>query len=168
MRFDRLLLAACLGLATLAHGQLADLDPDWKEIEVPPPPAFKTDQLIGLEMPRHLSTQFGVDPQTLRITPDGVVRYVMVATSPGGSTSALYEGIRCLTGEVKTYARVGSSGQWTVVPNATWRALNGGPSSSHALALARQGACDGRTATAASAAAIIRKLKTKPPDGSQL
>jgi hypothetical protein len=168
MRFDILLLAAGLALATLAHGQLADLDPDWKEVEVPPPPAFRTDQLIGLEMPRHLSTQFGVDPQTIRITNDGVVRYVMVATSSGGSNVAMYEGIRCLTGEVKTYARFGSSGQWSQVPNGQWRALNGGPSSAHALALARQGACDGRAATAASAAAIIRKLKTKPPDGSQL
>ncbi len=167
MRIERMLVAALLLLLGAAAGaQLADPDPDWKETEVPPPPVFRTDRLIKLEMPRYLSTQFGVDPQTLQITPDGLVRYVIVATSPDGNTQAMYEGLRCLTGEVKTYARFGGSGTWSPVRDPQWRALSSNQASVHALALARQGACDGRAAASVSVATIIRKLKATATEGS--
>lgn len=159
------LLLACSAAATQA--QLTDIDPDWKETEVPPPPALKTDKLIPLEMPRHLSTRFGVDPDSLRVTPDGIVRYVVVASSPSGNINASYEGIRCQTAEVKVYARHGATGQWTPVSNAQWRPLNNNQPSLHALALARQGACEGRAATAQSTADIVRKLKNPNTDPSQ-
>lgn len=110
-------------------------------------------------MPPHVTLKFGVDPATLSITKDGVVRYVMVATSSGGNVNAMYEGIRCLTGEVKVYARYTSSGQWKTVDNPQWAPLNGNQPSKHALALARQGACEGRSATAASPTAIVQRLK---------
>ena len=168
MRCSQLLIGALLLLAGAAQGQLADANPDWKESEVPAPPSFKTESLLPLEMPRHLSMRFGVDPETLRVTPEGLVRYVLVATSPAGGVNAMYEGIRCQTGEVKTYARFTASGQWNLVQDAQWRALNSGPSSMPALALARQGACEGRAANAASPAVIIRRLKAKPIEGSQL
>lgn len=154
-------------MAFHAHGQLADADPDWQEVEVPPPPSFQVDHLVPIEMPRHMTVKLGVDPQTLTITPDGIVRYVMVASSPGGTTFAMYEGIRCLTGEVKTYARQGSDGQWNAIRDPQWKRLNGNQASMHALALARQGACDGRAAAAASPEAIIRNLKRSARDGLQ-
>jgi len=154
-----LTLALAVGLTT-THGvaQLVDLDPDWKESEAPPPPAFKTDALLPLDMPRHLSTRFGVDPTTLRVTSDGIVRYVVVATAPGGNTSASYEAIRCLTGEVKVYARYGTNAKWNAVPAPPWRPLNDNQPSLHALALARQGACDGRAAASSSPNAIVQRL----------
>ena len=167
MRIERVLVAAVLLLLGAAVGaQLVDQDPDWKETEVPPPPVFRTDRLIKLEMPRYLATQFGVDPQTLQITPDGLVRYVIVAISPDGHTQAMYEGLRCPTGEVKTYARSGSNVAWSPVRDPQWRPLSGNQASVRALALARQGACDGRAAASASVAAIIRKLKAAAPEGS--
>jgi hypothetical protein len=164
MRIKQAWVALLLLLGTAAFGQLADPDPDWKESEAPAPPTFKTDRLIALEMPRYLSTKFGVDPQTLRITSDGLVRYVVVATSPNGNSLAMYEALRCLTGEVKTYARLGSNGAWNAVQDPQWRALSSNQSSVHALALARQGVCDGRAAASASAAEIIRKLNAPTPD----
>ncbi len=167
MRVSALLVCGLAFAMSPAFGQLVDADPDWKEVEVPPPPAFKTDALVYIDMPRHVSLKLGVDPETLRITSDGIVRYVMVASSPGGTVNASYEGIRCLTGEVKTYARSGSTGKWNTVADPQWKPLNGNQPSMHALALARQGACDGRAATAQSAAAIIRKLKSTPLDATR-
>ena len=167
MRSSTLTALLVLCAMTGSYAQLADIDPDWKETEVPPPPAFKTDQLIPLEMPRHLTTRFGVDPDSLRITPDGIVRYVMVASSPSGNLNVSYEGIRCLTAEVKVYARRGATGQWNAVSNAQWRPLNGNQPSLHALALARQGACAGRAATAQSNAEIVRRLKNPNSEASQ-
>ena len=150
-----------LGLTLLAATVSAQLvaDPDWKETEAPAPPSFNKDQLIPVEMPKYVSLRFGVDPATLAITPDGIVRYVMVASNGSGSLSAMYEGIRCATGEVKTYARYTASGQWSAVAQPQWRGLNDQLPSRHALALARQGACDGRAATASSVAGIVHALK---------
>ncbi len=161
-----LILLLALGSISSASAQLIDQDPDWKEVEVPAPPAFKTDRLVQLEMPRHVSMKLGVDPETLRITSDGIVRYVMVATSPNGNTNATYEGIRCLTGEVKTYARQGATGKWSPIADPQWKPLNGNQPSLHALALARQGACDGRAAASRSPEDIVRKLKNPRPEHS--
>ena len=152
----------CLGLTVFAAGAFAALveqDPDWKEVDVPAPPVFSKDKLVPIEMPPYVSMKFGVDPATLTLTRDGIVRYVMVATNASGSVSAMYEGIRCSAGEFKTYARLGSSGQWANVKEPQWRALDDNNTSRHALGLARQGACDGRAAAASSAAEIVWALK---------
>jgi hypothetical protein len=161
------ILAACLLLAGNAWSQIADLDPDWKELEVAPPARFSVDRLVPLDMPRYVSVKVGVDPDSLSIGTDGVVRYVVVAVSQSGNVNAMFEGIWCLKGEVKTYARFGSDGKWKPVENAEWLPLNGNQRSMHALALARQGACDGRAATASSTTAIIRKLQQSRFDGMQ-
>ncbi len=164
MKFKNLLW---LGLVLLAAGSAAqaqvDVDPDWKESEAPPPPAFHADQLIPIEMPRYVSLRIGVDPATLVITPDGIVRYVMVAKNATGSISAMYEGIRCARGEVKTYARYSLSSHWSAVKDPQWQALNDNLPSRHALALARQGVCDGRAMSASSVADIVRALKSPGP-----
>lgn len=165
MRPERWLVGACFLLSCSTFAQLRDADPDWKESETPAPPAFRADRVIALDMPRHISVRVGVDPQTVRITDDGIVRYVVVAVSSGDSINASYEGIRCLTGEVKVYARFGSNSAWRAVPNPEWKPLNGNQPSPHALAFARQGACDGRAATAGTVADIVGRLKT--PSGGQ-
>lgn len=153
-----LLGLACCALGAQAQGP-AD-DPDWKETEVPAPPKFDPNQRVAIDMPHYVSMKFGIDPATLAITPDGIVRYVMVAVSPSGAVNAFYEGIRCATGEVKSYARTNTSGVWTLVKEPEWRGLNDKQPSKHALALARQGACEGNT-SASSVADILRKLKGK-------
>lgn len=153
-----LLSLACCALGAQAQGP-AD-NPDWQEAEVPAAPSFDPKRLVSVDMPIYVSMKFGIDPATLAVTPDGIVRYVMVAISPGGSLTAFYEGIRCATGEVKSYARASADGAWTLVKNPEWRGLNDKQPSKHALALARQGVCEGH-ATAGSAAEILRRLRGK-------
>ena len=174
MRIDKRLvgafaaLALALGLASNTSGQVFVEDPDWKEVDVPAAPAFNKDQLIPVTMPPYVTLRFGVDPATLTITADGVIRYVMVAQNSGGGTpSAMYEGIRCASGEFKTYSRFSASGQWTPVNNPQWRPLNDNNTSRHALALARQGACDGRSARARSVSAIVSALKNPLSSNAQ-
>lgn len=158
---SRLKHMAGLALALYALGLQAQVlvdDPDWKETEVPAPPPFNADHLIAVDMPSYVSLKLGVDPATLAITPDGIVRYVMVAVNASGSVNAMYEGIRCAKGEVKTYARITSSGAWSVIKDPQWRDLSDNLPSKHAIAFARQGACDG-SAAASSVADIIGNLK---------
>jgi hypothetical protein len=160
----RLWLVGLVFVSLPAFSQLlTDLDPDWKESETPPPPTFNKDKLVAVDMPRHVTLKFGVDPSTLKITPDGIVRYVMVATNSTGSVNAFYEGIRCQTGEVKTYARYNASGQWSPVQVPEWAPLNGNQGSRHALALARQGACHDRSTAASDVQEIVTRLKDPRP-----
>lgn len=152
----------CIGLtlcALAAQGQEQTADTDWKETDTPAPPTFKTTALIAIEMPRYVTLRFGVDPDTITLTPDGIVRYVMVAVNTSGSVNAMYEGLRCATGQVKTYARAGSSGVWSVVKTPEWRDLSDNLPSKHAIAFARQGVCEGRSVNGNSAANLVRALK---------
>ena len=135
-----LTLAFAALCASAVHAQLAE-NPDWKEEDAPPPPAFKTDGLVKIEMPNYLELSYGVDPQTISIGKDGVVRYVMVATSRDGTVNALHEAIRCSTGEVKLDGRYVNSG-WLVNEKQEWRAMQS--SARHSWAAARQGICNGR------------------------
>lgn len=132
---------------------------DWVEAAVPAAPAFSKDGLLPLDMPPHVSLKVGIAPSTIAVGPDGVVRYVVVMTNASGSVSAAYEGIHCITDEVKTYARWSSSGTWSPVSDPQWKALNDNMPSKHAHAFARQGGCINRLAT--SPAEIIAALKLK-------
>lgn len=155
------LLPVALALSLKATGVYAQspLDnPDWKESEAPAPPAFNPEKLLPLDMPPYVTLKFGVDPATISITPDGIVRYVVVARSDSGAVTAFYEGILCAKGEVKSYARTQSTGQWRVISHPQWRALNDNQPSRHAWVFARQGACDANAA-ASSVADVIRALK---------
>jgi hypothetical protein len=154
------LFAAVLTLtAGFALAQPARGTEDFREIEAPPPPSYQKDGLITIAMQSSGSLIFGVDPDTLSIGSDGVVRYVMVAYNPAGSINGLYEGLRCETGEVKTYARSSELGHWTVVPQPKWRLVESSPSNRHTLALAKQGVCDGWTLAARNAPDLVRLLR---------
>ncbi|MET0544616.1 MAG: CNP1-like family protein [Variovorax sp.] len=96
-------------------------DVEWKETDVPPPPAFSESRSIPIEMPTRTTLKFSVDPETIVITKDGVVRYVVLSHSPqGGAFNAYYEGVRCSTDEVKTYARF-NDGKWVETRDPEWK-----------------------------------------------
>jgi hypothetical protein len=129
----------------------------WKETEAPPPPAFDMKRLVPVAMPPYMSLKFGVDPQTMTVTPDGVVRYVVVAyRESGNATNAFYEAVRCATDEYKTYARYGGDG-WSQVTNAEWKKIDD-RNSIYTAELAKQSLCRGR-APRASVRAMIQELK---------
>lgn len=130
---------------------------DWVEAPVPPAPAFSKNALLPIDMPPHVSLKVGIDPSTIAVGDDGVVRYVVVMTNNSGSVNAAYEGIRCTTDEVKTYARWSSSGNWSPVSDPQWKAVNDNMPSKHAHAFARQGGCINRLASSPSE--IIAALK---------
>ena len=142
-----------------AHALGTELDPDWQEADAPAPPSFSKDHLIPITMPPYVSLKFGIDPATLSISSDGIVRYVMVAQNASGSVNAMFEGLRCATGQVKTYARASSSGAWSVVKDPQWRDLGDNLPSKHAMALVQQGVCEGRTVAGRTAQDLIRVLK---------
>ncbi|OGA94771.1 MAG: hypothetical protein A3E79_09820 [Burkholderiales bacterium RIFCSPHIGHO2_12_FULL_61_11] len=159
MKLQSTILALLLGASCAAWAQPMADNPDWKESEVPQPPAFDIGKLMTFEVSPNSSLVYGVDPSTIRISSsDSVVRYVVVARSASGASNAMYEGIRCATGEFKTYARYSPDGHWNPVAQPQWRSLFENMPSRHALRFARAGACD-NAAPATSVDALVNRLK---------
>ena len=156
-----LTLLLCSGLAT---AQLLPVSPDWRESEVPPPPAFDVKRLIRVPGPDGSSLKYGIDPATLSVTPEGVVRYVIVASSADGGQNVMYEGIRCSAGQHRVYARHNATGGWSVLSGSEWLPMYGSAASRHALALSLAGVCKDR-AVNRSASNIVRTLKSEQPGG---
>lgn len=130
---------------------------EWTETAVPPPPSFNVNQLTPIEMPPYMSLQFGVDMRTVTITGDGIVRYVVVARNRSGdAVNAFYEGVRCKTSEMKTYARY-NNGTWQDAEQADWKSFKD-MNSSYTSQLASQGLCRGR-APRESVNDIARQLR---------
>lgn len=142
-----LLAAALLGAAVADAQLLTDPNRDWREADAPPPPAWRSERLVPFVPSVHSELRFGVDADSVTLGPDGVIRYVIVAQSASGAVNAWYEGLRCATAQVKTYAHwnPGPPGQWQPHPNPAWRNLGGEFASRPAVALARGGFCDGAT-----------------------
>lgn len=163
-KFFRRTATCVLGLscvASLAQNTLQNLD--WKEENEPAAPAYSTTKVLALDMPHFVTVKIGIDPNTIMVGGDGVVRYVAVMTNGNGNSNAVYEGLRCLTGEVKTYARAGSSGVWNPASNPVWRDVMDNMGSQHARMFARQAACDTRLAS--SKEDIIKSLQTGKKTG---
>ena len=132
-------------------------DTEWAETTAPPPPAFSESRLLPIEMPPYMTLKFGVDPNTIAITPDGIVRYVVVAQNRnGGGANAFYEGVRCSTAEMKSYARY-NNGTWQETKTPEWKRIDD-LNSRYAKALSTQALCRGN-APRNSVGDMVRNLR---------
>jgi hypothetical protein len=129
-------------------------DPEWTEIEVPPPPALRTEGLVPVEVSGGTELRWAVDPKSVAVGADRIVRYVVVA-STRSATNASYEGLNCDRAEYRVYAR--SSGQGWRAAETGWKPLSDSGEAQHARAIAKAGACQGH-APNGSAGQIVRDL----------
>ena len=149
---------------TGATAQLLPEDPNWRESAVPPPPAFDLKRFIRVDGPAGSSLTYSIDPTTLVVTPESVVRYVIAATSKDGGLNVMYEGIRCSTAQHRVYARYNASSGWSPLQEGDWQSMFGSAATRHALTLSLAGVCRDR-AVNRSAAYIVRTLKGEQPGG---
>ena len=158
----RILALALAGAAAASAAQVVipDAMSDWKEVEAPPPPPLRTQGLIPVDVPG-TSLRFGVDPASISVGEDRVVRYVVVATSTTGAVNGIYEGLRCGTGEVKVYARHLPGSGW-VPARSDWRDVYRTPNTRYSLTIAKSGACM-ESAPNGTPAQIVQDLRL-PPD----
>ncbi|MDR0458631.1 MAG: CNP1-like family protein [Burkholderiaceae bacterium] len=168
------LLAGCAGDSGSAQRAGIDLDnPDkdqshWVEDAPPAPPAYDLKRLIDVATPRGSSVKVGIDPKTITINPaSGVVRYVVVARGMS-AVNAMYEGIRCSTGQFRIYARQVKGQPWEKADDSAWRGMDEqtGPGVllRHPQQLAQGGLCDGPaiTATPDKMAQLLRSSELRP------
>ncbi len=95
---------------------------EWREADVPTPPAPGSGALLPFFVSSASDFRFYVDAASIAPGADGAVRYTLVVRSPLGAETITYEGIRCATGEVKTYATGRADRSWSVHPGA-WRRI---------------------------------------------
>jgi len=95
--------------------------PSWKE-DVPQLPAYpKNDQLLELpaDLPGYNFRVF-IDPESLSVGDDRVVRYALVFVSSSGARNISYEGMHCGKHEYRRYA-YGSEGAWHPINASPWQ-----------------------------------------------
>ncbi|MDR5820988.1 CNP1-like family protein [Caballeronia sp. LZ043] len=86
---------------------LLDRKSTWAEDKIDTmPPLPKEANLLPFNVSQNTPLNFAVDKSTLTVGNDGVVRYVVVVTSPAGARNVNYEGIRCDTYEWRRYASI--------------------------------------------------------------
>ncbi|MDR5780360.1 CNP1-like family protein [Caballeronia sp. LZ065] len=86
---------------------LLDRKTTWAEDKIDTmPPLPKEANLLPFNVSQNTPLNFAVDKSTLTVGNDGVVRYVVVVTSPAGARNVNYEGIRCDTYEWRRYASI--------------------------------------------------------------
>jgi len=90
--------------------------------------------LLPFDVSNDTPLKFAVDPGSLSVGSDGVVRYTVVITSPSGARNVNYEGIRCDTYEWRLYASLNADhdGWDQTVANDWSRIENGSLNSYHA------------------------------------
>jgi len=132
----------------------------YPELPTPPVPAFDANKTIAIALRPDSNIAMGIDPATITVESDGIVRYVSVARSTtGNAVTATYEGIRCTTAEVKLYARHSIDGGWRPVAEPKWQSLYDAGPARYSLPIAKAGIC--RDASAGgSAPQIVLNLRS--------
>ena len=92
----------------------------WREAQYVLPPYPSDANLIEVQIEGPRSFKFYLDAQSIAVYDDAVVRYTLVARSPSGSDNVTFEGMRCETGEYKSYAYGSTERTWTQSRNAEW------------------------------------------------
>ncbi len=137
-----LLALTCLTATTVVTA--ADEEAPWQEKATEAPRTFSVDKLQAFTVTQGSALTYGIDPETLTVGEDWVVRYVLVARSASGALNVLYEGIRCNSGEVKTYARWDNNrSAWHTPSNSEWKPMSFGGATRPAMILAKEGLCNG-------------------------
>lgn len=127
MRLERFLLfvVAALAFAPAALATEWEMDFDentksWKEIQAQMPAYPKGENLLLVEAGSATAHKFYVDPASVSVGTDGVVRYTTVIKASGGAINVAFEGMRCETREGKLYAVGRSDGTWVRARNPKW------------------------------------------------
>jgi hypothetical protein len=91
-----------------------------EELALQLPTAPKRDGLIAFDPGRPTTMKFFVDPASVSVGTDGIVRYTLVALGDGAAANVSFEGIRCKTAERKTYAYGRADGSWYQPAATQW------------------------------------------------
>ncbi|MDP2752262.1 MAG: CNP1-like family protein [Rhodocyclaceae bacterium] len=120
-------------------------DPDavkWAEGEYSLP-AFPSnhERWIEFYVSATATNRFFIDADTLTVSKEGVVRYVLIVKTSGGATNITFEGIRCGAYEYRLYATGRQDATWVRSRTDQWRPIENKPVNRHHAMLNREILC---------------------------
>lgn len=125
---------------------------------LPPLPADNA-KLYPFDVSNNTPLKFAIDPHSLSVGTDGVVRYTVVITSPDGARNVNYEGIRCSTFEWRLYASLNADHDgWDQTVANDWDRIESGTLNAYHAALFWDYLCFNKT-PAGNAKTILRNLQ---------
>jgi len=136
-----LLVAALACIAAPVRGEVEDEPPAWQEAAVELPAFPSETGLQAFYVSATTPHKFFIDPATLSVGQDRVVRYVMVVRTAGGATNVSYEGMRCESRQYKIYATGRRDGTWIPSPRSEWRPIENKSTNRQHAALSRDFFC---------------------------
>ena len=113
----------------------------WKELSVNLPAYPDDKNLIEFEVGPTNKNHFYVDPTSLVVGNDGVVRFTLVVRTPGGANNVSFEGMRCDTKEDRIIAIGRADRTWYPLPRPEWRPVENRLFNQHHVVLFRQYFC---------------------------
>lgn len=158
-----MLLPAAAGAQPRQDREEEDGPRAWVELDVKLPPFPKTENLIPFDVSAASSNRFYIDPQSIAIGSDGVVRYTLVIKGSGGGENISYEGIRCEMQQQKYYAFGRRDGTWSNARSSEWRRVEYKDVNRQHGVLFADYLCLDRKVPVKSPADAIRRLKYGAP-----
>lgn len=116
-------MPAYAGLLGIFDNEFDEEKKPWQEIQAQLPPYPDLAKALPFEVAAARPTQFFVDPNSVTVSDDGVVRFSLIAKSSSGALNVSYEGLRCETREKKLYAFGRKGGEWSRNRFAKWEEL---------------------------------------------
>jgi hypothetical protein len=129
------------------------------ELPLQLPVAPKPADLIEFDPGRPGTLRFFVDPASLTVGTDGIVRFTVVARGDGATSNVSYEAIRCKTRERKVFAYGRADGSWYPARDPQWTKIGGLSSDGHRFVLYEDYFCPSRQiiATAREGVEALRR-----------
>lgn len=115
----------------------------WQESNVSLPTAPLADNFLPFYVSAATSNRFFLDPASLRVERDGVVRYTLLVLTSEGGRNLGFEGIRCETKEWRIYASGRLDGSWSKSRSNQWSRIQDVASNRHHAALYLDYFCPG-------------------------
>lgn len=138
----------------------------WEEVEVQLPPPPKQEDLLAFYVSAATDNRFFVDPASITVGGDGVVRYTLVVVTPSGGRNVSFEGMRCETRERRLYAFGRADGAWSKSRNNQWERVKEAVNNRHHAALFLEYFCpDGVIVRNAGEARNILRRGGRSPAG---
>lgn len=136
-----LLLFAMMFSGAVAAASVAEdedeavLFQQWQEGEVVLPSPPVVEKLLPFYVSAATENRFFIDPASVVVMPEGVVRYTMVITTPGGARNVSFEGLRCESREWRLYAVGRLDGSWSSSRAKGWQRVRDVPQNRQHAAL---------------------------------
>lgn len=120
-----------------------ELEVPWKEEQVALPSFPRAKDLLPLRAETgDPDYNYYIDVNSVALTSDEVLRYTVVIQAPGGASNIIYEGIRCATKEVKSFAYGTKDGRFAPMPEPEWQYFHTRGPMGYRTALVETYVCD--------------------------